>query len=78
MAEHGDQRNYRMERELARDEFEASEGKTVTVEYAGSECSVRERYCAHCREWIECRGVIGALHWLAHHRDGDCKEGPDV
>jgi len=83
---HGATRNYRLERELAREDFELPDDvrllgtvsvggggqKAVAVEYVGSECSVQERYCSHCEEWVECRGVTGAIGWLARHRDGDC------
>ncbi len=72
---HGRSRNYRIERELARDEFETPDGETIAVEYAGSECSVSEVYCANCQTWTEVRGVTGKLRWLAHHEMGDCKVG---
>ena len=34
--------------------------------------SVTKTWCAHCLTWVETDGVIGALKFMANHRDGDC------
>jgi hypothetical protein len=39
----------------------------------GMDYSVVERYCEHCEQWVEVRGVTGELVWLGTHEDGDCK-----
>ena len=53
--EHREQRNWRIE--------------TTNFSYGSYDETVSERYCVPCGEWIEVRGVLGAIEWDAHHGD---------
>lgn len=73
---HNEQRNYRIERTPYTSQFDVQGRGTLRLTTSDL-ASVEERYCAHCRTWVECRGVLGGLQFLAFHDPGDCvKKGP--
>lgn len=66
---HGDIRNHRTETSFAPVEiWRTTDGQAVPVVPSSITQTVSERYCERCG-WIEQKGVIGALTWIAHHED---------
>lgn len=69
--QHNERRNYRVERRPHTDNFVGPDGKAITVTTHDT-LSLEERYCEHCKAWISCAGVSGALAFMGHHDSGDC------
>lgn len=60
--QHGDERNRREESEWTAPRPHTGHGLTV---------SVSERWCATCQRWVEIRGVMGGLRWMAEHEHAE-------
>lgn len=66
---HGDIRNHRTETKCAPAEiWKTTDGQLIPVIPSSITQTVSERYCERCG-WIEQKGVIGALTWIAVHDD---------
>jgi Zn finger protein HypA/HybF involved in hydrogenase expression len=61
MPVHGDRRNNRYEQTEKVAEYHLPDGKVAKVPYISIEQSVSERYCEKCGDWVEAKGVMGAL-----------------
>jgi hypothetical protein len=66
---HGEIRNHRTETTFAPTEtWKTTDGQPVLVIPSSLTHTVSERFCERCG-WIEQRGVMGALTWIALHED---------
>lgn len=61
MCNHGTKRNYRMKADMETFEFETPDGRHHSIKYAAHEYSVNDMFCVRCGDWVEAKGVMGAL-----------------
>jgi hypothetical protein len=57
---HGTERNRRQEREYDTVTYQIPGGET-TIRYAAAIFTISERYCEVCGDWVEAKGIMGAL-----------------